>query len=192
MAITTQLFESQNIRLGAIDHEKDPQVESRWTQDPSYLRHLGQQIARPLSSAQVKKRYEAIEKAIEEEKNIFYFTIRSKEAENDNGRLLGFVRLFWIEWSHGIGVLQLAIGDPADRRQGYASEAMRLILRYAFSEINLYRLTAYAAEDNEAAIGLLRKFGFVEEVRRRKAIQRDGYTCDLLHFGLLSTEWKQQ
>jgi RimJ/RimL family protein N-acetyltransferase len=187
MTIATSLFEDQHICLGAIDHEKDPQVESRWTQDPAYTRALLHGLARPQSPARVKKKYEAIEKAVEEEKNTFYFAIRSKSDD----RLLGFVRLHWIEWSHGTGVLELAIGDPAERRQGYASEAMRLILRYAFDELNLYRLTAYVAEDNQPALGLLKKFGFREEVRRRKAIQHDGYICDLLHFGLLREEWKQ-
>jgi RimJ/RimL family protein N-acetyltransferase len=46
-------------------------------------------------------------------------------------------------------------------------------------------------EYNQAAIGLLRKFGFVEEVRRRKAILRDGQEFDLLAFGLLRSEWSE-
>lgn len=188
MSITTQLFKGKSIRLGAIDHQRDPQVESRWTHDPAYLRDLSQEIARPLSPEKIKKKYEALEKEIEESKNTFYFTIRSCEDD----RLLGFARIYWIEWSQGTGGLQIGIGDPRDRQKGYASEAMRLILRYAFAEVNLHRLSALVSEDNPAALHLFRKFGFVEEVRRRKAIQRNGAAHDLLLMGLLRQEWKPQ
>jgi RimJ/RimL family protein N-acetyltransferase len=185
MSIQTQLFEGKLIHLSAIDHEKDPEVESRWTHDPSFQRALGQDLVRPLSPAQVKKKYEKIEKELEESNRGFYFTIRSKEDE----RLLGFIRLFWIEWSHGSGSLQLAIGDPTDRSRGFGGEALGLTLRFAFEELNLYRLSAVIGDDNQAGTRFLKRFGFVEEVRRRQALQRDGHFCDLLHLGLLAEEW---
>lgn len=185
MSIETQLFQGKLIRLGAIDHEKDPEVESRWTHDLDYLRRLGQEVAYPLSPAQIKKKYEKLEKKLEESNNQFYFTIRS--AEDD--RLLGFVRLYWIEWSHGSGSIQLGIGEPQNRRRGYGSEAMNLILRYAFRELNLYRLSAWIGEDNPDGIRFFKRFGFVEEVRRRQALHRDGQFWDLLLLGLLAEEW---
>lgn len=185
MSISTQLYQGEHIHLGPIDHEKDPAIESAWTHDSAYLHSLGPQIARPLSPAQVKKRYEAIEKKADESKNLFYFTIRSQK---DN-RLLGFVRLFWIEWTNGTGGIQITIGNPQERNQPYAQEALQLVLRFAFQELNLYRLSAYGMEDDPAGIELLKNAGFVEEVRRRQAILRNSNTSDLLLFGLLHKEW---
>ena len=185
MTIETQLFEGKLIRLAPIDHEKDPEVESRWTHDLTLMRSLSQKAAMPLSVAQMKKRYEAIEKEVDESKKLFHFTIRSKADD----RLLGFVRIEWIEWTHGTGNLKMAIGDQADRSKGYGSEALRLILRFAFSELNLYRLTAIFGSDNLGALNFLQKFGFVEEVRRRKALMRDGQTWDVIHMRLLRDEW---
>jgi RimJ/RimL family protein N-acetyltransferase len=187
MGIETQLYEGNLIRLGPIDYEKDPEVESRWTHDISYLRTLGQDLARPLSPAQMKKKYERIEKQVDESKNTFYFTIRLKEDD----RLLGFVQLFWIEFNHGNGNMRMGIGDPQDRGKGYGSEALRLILHYSFDELNLYRLGALLGEDNPGGLRFFQKFGFVEEVRRRQALQRDGRSWDLLHLGLLADEWRQ-
>jgi RimJ/RimL family protein N-acetyltransferase len=186
MSIQTQLFKSERLRLGPIDHEKDPDIESRWTHDPVYQHGLGLDPAHPLSPAQMKKRYEAIEKSIEESHNTFHFMVRSKEDE----RLIGMARIEWIEWSHGAGGLKLAIGNANDRRQGYGSEIMRLMLRFAFEELNLYRLSAEVGEDNLAGMALLKKFGFVEEVRRRKALMRNGQPFDLIHFGLLQKEYQ--
>ncbi len=185
MSIDTQLFEGKLIRLAPIDHDKDPEVESRWTHDLSLLRALWRKPAMPLSVAQMKKKYEAIEKQVEESKNMFYFTIRGKE----DGRLLGFVLIEGIEWTHGTASMKLAIGDPAERGKGYGSEALQMMLRFAFSELNLYRMSATVGEDNPEALKFFLKFNFVEEVRRRKALQRDGQTWDSIHLGLLRDEW---
>jgi len=185
MSIDTQLFEGKLIRLAPIDHEKDPEVESRWTHDLSLSRALWRKPAMPLSVTQMKKKYEAIEKEVDETKRCFHFTIRGRE---DN-RLLGFVRIEGVEWTHSIGSLKLAIGDPVERGKGYGSEALQLMLRFAFSELNLYRVSVVVGEDNPAAVKFFTRFGFVEEVRRRKALVRDGQTWDSIHLGLLRDEW---
>ncbi len=185
MSIGTQLFEGILIRLAPIDHEKDPEVESRWTHDISFQRAMDRRLALPQSVAQVKKKYEAIEKEVDESKRLFHFTIRGKEDD----RLLGYARIEWVEWVHGAGNLRMAIGDQAERGKGYGSEALGLMLRFAFTELNLYRLSALVGEDNPGAIRFFARHGFLEEVRRRKAILRDGQVWDLLHLGLLRDEW---
>ena len=85
--------------------------------------------------------------------------------------------------------LKMAIGDPAERGKGYGSDALQLILRFAFRELNLYRLSAVVGEDNPAALRFFMQYGFVEEVRRRKALMRDGQTWDSIHLGMLRDEW---
>lgn len=191
MGIERQLFEGALIRLSAIDPEKDAEVEARWMRDIAYLRSFGAEVAMPLSAAQLRKRYEKIEKEMETERNLFYFTIRLKSTDPEqNERLLGFVKLQWVDWTHAGAWLVLAIGDPADRRKGYGSDAMRLMLHYAFAEINMHRITFAIPEYNLAAKALAEKFGFTEEVRRRKAVVRDGREYDLVYYGLLDREWE--
>lgn len=185
MSIGTQLYQGEHVRLGPIDYEKDPAVESKWTHNSKYWHSLGLELPRPLSAAKVKKRYEAIEKEIDKSKNAFYFTIRNLEG----GTLLGFARLFWIESSNATAWIHIGIGNPDERDQPYASEALQLMLRFAFRELNLYRLSALAAEDDPAGIELLQNAGFDIEVRRRKSIQRNGQICDQLLMGLLQKEW---
>jgi RimJ/RimL family protein N-acetyltransferase len=186
MSIDTQLFEGNLIRLAPINHEKDPDVESHWTHDLALMRSLSRQPALPLSVAQMKKKYEAIEKEVDESKRLFHFTIRSKEDD----RMLGFTRLEWIEWTHGTCNLKIAIGDPVERNKGFGSDALHLIMRFAFSELNLYRLSAVVGDDNQPGLRFFKRHGFVEEVRRRKSLLRDGQTWDLIHLGLLRDEWQ--
>lgn len=186
--IQTQLFEGQAVRFGPIDHEKDPAVESKWTHDSEFMRLYDLDAARPMSAAMVKKKYEKLEKEIEEEKNLFYFAVRAREDD----RLIGKAMLHRIEWANGNGWIELAIGAAEDRRKGFGTQVLRMLLRFAFAETNLFRVTARVPEYNQAAIGLLKKFGFVEEVRRRQAVDRDGRRWDLLVFGLLKDEWQNQ
>jgi RimJ/RimL family protein N-acetyltransferase len=185
MKISDPLFVAENICLAPIDHEKDAELESRWTHDAEYMRLLSLGPAMPQSAAQLKKRYVEIEKEQDEKKNLFYFTLRMRADD----RLIGFARLYWISWSNRGGFIELGIGDPGDRRHGYGTEALRLLLRYAFDELNLYRLTAVIPEYNPIALHLFFNAGFVEEVRRRKALERDGKRWDVIHLGILHEEW---
>jgi RimJ/RimL family protein N-acetyltransferase len=152
------------------------------------LRLVDTAPAYPNAVAQVKKKLEALEKRLEESKNMYYFHIRDRQDD----RLIGFATIRWIEWTHGTGWLHLGIGDPKDWRKGIGSEVLDLLLQYAFNELNLYRLTAIIPEYNPGARRLFEKAGFMEEVRRRQALNRDGQRWDLLLYGLLREEWEAQ
>ena len=184
--IQTQLFDAQDIRFGPIDHEAHPEIESKWTHDAEFMRLMEIKPVRPLSPFMVKKQYEAVEKQMEEDKNMFYFTIRSRADD----RLIGKAVVEWIEWTNGNGWLRLGLGAPEDRRKGYGTQAVGMLLRFAFAELNLFRVTVLVPEYNEGALRLFQKSGFVEEIRRRKALNRDGALWDLIALGLLRSEWE--
>ena len=188
MSISTPLFEGSLVRLSPIDHEKDPAIVSRWTHDAGFMRMMYTDPMRPLAPWQVKKELEKLEKSLEEERNLFHFRIRAR----DDDRLIGFAEINWITWTNSAGFIRLGIGAEADRRQGYGSEALGLVLYYAFHELNLYRLSATIPGYNFAAQNFFKGFGFREEVRRRQALERDCGHWDLLHFGLLAEEWKER
>ena len=192
MNILTPLFEGKLTCLAPIDHEHDPEIISGWTHTATYLRMLDTKPARPLSLDQVKKQYEAIEKEIDEDKNLVFFAIHTLSSEQAEERLIGFAKLFWIEWAHGNSFVQIGIGDPADWNKGFGSDALSMVIRFAFNELNLFRLTARIPAYNLAALALFRNAGFVEEVRRRDAFQRDGKRWDDIHLGLLANDWRIQ
>jgi RimJ/RimL family protein N-acetyltransferase len=186
--IATQLFESPDVRFGPIDYEKDPEIESKWTHSAEFIRLFELEPARPMSAAIVKKQYEKLEKKIDEDKNLFHFMIRAKADD----RLIGKAMIQRIEWANGNCMIRLGIGSAEDRRKGYGAQALKMLLRFTFAELNMFRVTANVAEYNEGAIALLKKFGFTEEVRRRQSLERDGRRWDLLVLGLLKDEWLKQ
>ncbi len=178
------LFRGQRTCLTPIDPEHDAELDSAWTHDADYMRSLDIHPPRPLTVAQIRKRYEIEEK---EGKN-FAFGIHLLDTE----RLIGFARLHSILWNHGTGAVNLAIGAPEDRGQGYASDALGLIVTYAFAELNLHRLSALVSAENEPAQRLFKRAGFVVEVESREAIFRQGRRTDALILGLLREEWENK
>lgn len=179
-----QLFEGEKIRFAAFDADKDPEVFAKWTNDPEYLRLVQYEPARPLSPFHIKKKFE--DEAKESHRDVYYFVIRTRKDD----RTIGFVSIHWIEWNHGNAHMNMGIGSPDDRGKGYGSEALEMTLRYAFQELNLFRLTVDTFEYNTGAQKFLENSGFQCEVRRREAIYRDGRYWDALTFGLLAEEWK--
>jgi RimJ/RimL family protein N-acetyltransferase len=181
------LYEGQLVRLAPLDHEKDPPIIARWTYDPLFRSVLAE-VARPLSVEAVRKQLEKIEKQMEETKNLFHYTLRLRE---DN-RLVGLARIFWIDFHNDTGEVNLGIGDIADRRHGYGSDALNLLLRFGFNDLNLHRISAWASADNLAFISMARKAGFEEEARRREAVFHGGRYWDVFIMGLLRTQWEKK
>jgi RimJ/RimL family protein N-acetyltransferase len=62
---------------------------------------------------------------------------------------------------------------------------------YVFNEINMHSLHISTPEYNKGLAKTLTGLGFVEEVRRREARYRFGKRWDVLHYGILASEWKK-
>lgn len=179
----SSLFEGRLIYLDAPDPDHDTATEVTWSEDPSYLTLVQKEPARPLTLAQARKKYRQNENSDDS----FLFAIRLKEID----RLLGFVEIKSIQWSHRIAWIEIRIGRAEDRKRGYGSEALSLVLRYAFNEINLDHLICHVYEYNFPARQFFEKAGFKVEVRQREALLRFGRRWDLLVYGLLKSEWGQ-
>ncbi len=62
---------------------------------------------------------------------------------------------------------------------GYAAEAARAVLAYAFGTLNLHRVVAYAHKDNARSVRLLEKLGFQQRALRPRE-DMDGRECRCL------------
>ncbi len=181
------LFESERLRMTAIDLEKDSQIIASWTYDLDIAQRLREQPARPMPTFEVKKVYEKWQKESEENKQ-FLFAIRRK-GEDD--AIIGVLRISSIAWVHGAAYLDLIMGDPQDWKD-CAHEALDLALHYAFDELSLFRVSTVVAEHNQDANDLYQQANFTLEVRQRQSIYWNKRSWDKLWFGLLRPEWKMQ
>jgi RimJ/RimL family protein N-acetyltransferase len=78
-----------------------------------------------------------------------------------------------------------------DWNKGFGTEAMKLILRYAFDLLNLNRISLTVFEYNARAILSYEKAGFRVEGQHRKWVNRDGKRWDLISMGILQSEWRE-
>lgn len=75
---------------------------------------------------------------------------------------LGMIDLFDFDFKNkraGIGIL---IKNSNDRGKGYGEEALKLLIDYGFTHLNLHQLYCNISEDNEASIKLFEKQGFLK------------------------------
>ncbi len=82
------------------------------------------------------------------------------KTDAKKSRSIGTIDLFNFEPFHlhaGIGIL---ISEEKDRNKGYASEALRLLIIYAFDILQLHQLYCNILENNDSSFKLFKKHGF--------------------------------
>lgn len=79
---------------------------------------------------------------------------------------------------------------PEHHGQGYGSDAAARMVRYAFEDRNLRRVSAQVGSFNDASVGLLESLGFQREGTRREAAWYRGEYHDALWYGLLREDWR--
>lgn len=75
---------------------------------------------------------------------------------------------------------------------GYATEAMETILNFSFVDLNLHRITAGVATQNEASIRLLERIGMTREGTHRKILPIRGEWWDNYHYAILEEDFFSQ
>lgn len=105
-------------------------------------------------------------------------------------RLVGDIQLSHIDWRHRTAEIGVGIARGADRGQGYATDAVRQLLRFAFEHLDLYRVRVSTFEYNTGAQRVLEKCGFVQEGHEREAMYCAGRRWDRLVYGILKHEFK--
>lgn len=74
--------------------------------------------------------------------------------------------------------------------QGLMSEALQLVLRYAFKHLKLHRLEANVQPRNLSSIALIRRAGFEREGYSRRYLKVCGKWRDHERWAILSEDWK--
>jgi len=179
----TNLLHGKLVRLAALDPEQDPAAVVRWFRNTEFGRLLDSDPGRPRT---VKQEKEDMEKRAERG-NAFPFAIRTLDGDH----LIGFVSLFTGAGPSGEGWVGIGIGERDYWSKGYGSDAMRLLLRFAFHELNLARVSLEAFAHNARAIRSYEKAGFQHEGIQRQWEGRDGERRDAVSMGILREDWEK-
>jgi len=126
--------------------------------------------------------------------------------EQSKHKLVNDAFTWMIEDKHGqpVGSIQTHTCSPRDgtfsygidiaaehRRQGYAGEAILIVLKYYFEELRYQKVTAWVLSDNVASIKLHEKLGFQKEGQHRRMFFSGGKYFDELWFCMTVEEFHQ-
>lgn len=177
-------WQGKKVRLRPMRLEDAEQNFARRLDSPSrQLLQLG--IELPTSVDLLK---EKLEKRVgcKEADGLIVFTIENLEGVN-----VGGISLHSCDEKNGVFSFGVVI-NRQDWGQGYAEDAVRILLKYGFWERRYQKCNSACLHVNEASIRLHQKLGFLEEGRQRRVIFCNGEYYDDILFGMLREEFDAQ
>jgi RimJ/RimL family protein N-acetyltransferase len=174
------IWSGQSVRLSLPDPETDSKLFARWRRDSEY--------ARLLDSSPVSQFPPNMDKEWLEKENFDSYIFLIRRLADDQS--IGFIELDGIDWRSGNGWVGIAIGERENWGKGYGTDAFRILIRFAFRELNLRRLSLTVFEYNPRAQRSYEKLGFQVEGRDREWLHRGGRRWDIIHMGLIRRDWE--
>jgi len=177
------LFSGGLVRLRAIEREDIPRF-LRWFNDPEFVLLLHQY--EPLSREAEEEWFERnIARAPPGEE--YLFAIETLEG----GVHIGNLGLHSVNWIDRRAVVGIGLGERDYWGKGYGTDALNILVRFAFDRLNLHKLFLYVNEQNPRAIRSYEKAGF-----RREGLYRDqtylyGHYENVFMMALLQSDWRE-
>ncbi len=176
-------WQTGRIRLRAVE-PGDWESHYLWNQDTEMVRTLDQ-LYFPQSKEATRHWAEKAAVAHPHD-DTFHFQI-----ETLSGDLVGSISTHSADRRHGTFEYGVAIREVY-QRQGYATEAILLVLHYYFEELRYQKVTINAYSFNEASIRLHERLGFQREGCLRRMIFTRGQYFDRLVYGLTAEEFAER
>lgn len=178
------IFQSERIYLTPITNYDLPQFAA-WLSDFGLQRLVNPGMSVPQDVEELLNPDSWFQSDLKSEK-CRMFAIRTLKDNIFIGEC-GIVNLNMFAHSAEIGI---NIAHPEYRGKGYGAEAMVLVMRYGFEQLNLNRVSLHVMSFNTRAIRLYEKLGFQVEAREREMFFHDGTYFDQLSMGILRNEWE--
>lgn len=123
-------------------------------------------------------------KKLRQEDKHYTFGIFDKQSK----KLVGDINLFQIRRGPQQRCLLGYSVDKESNGLGYATEAVKLIVAFAFEKLEFHRIEAGAMTENIGSIRVLEKAGFQREGIEREGVKINGKWEDHQIFSILSTD----
>ena len=173
------MIEGKLVRLRAVEPE-DAENAFRWMNDPEVTRNL---MARyPFSLEAEREWVKGAGKPLD-------FANARFAIETKDGVHIGHCGLHGGNAESRHAELGIMIGEKEYWGRGFGTETMLTLLRFAFEQMNLHKVSLGVFEFNERGLAMYTKLGFVEEGRLREDLFQDGRYWDLVRMSILRREY---
>jgi len=171
------MLQGKKVRLRAPERMDIPTFV-KWFNDPEVTEFL---LRSPPMGMEEEERW--FENLIQQEGKVFCI-------ETLEGKLVGNLGIIHIEWRDRKADIGIVIGEKEYWNKGFGTEAIALLLRYMFEELNLERIWLYCDATNTRAQRSYEKCGFKREgVFRHNRFKSETYTDDVV-MSILREEWQ--
>jgi RimJ/RimL family protein N-acetyltransferase len=174
------LMKGNTVGLAVMLTEDIP-IIARWNQDLEFTARIGT----PGEAHTIEMRQEAYQRNAKFRSDGAEFAV----VELSSDRLVGFGGLHDVTRAL-MGTIFVGIGEAAVRRQGFGTEATRLICEYGFFFRNLYSIRLEVHEYNSAARRMYERLGFKYVGRLRGANLLNNRRYDEIIMDLLRSEFE--
>lgn len=108
--------------------------------------------------------------------------LRLAICKNDTFDAIGLIDLFDFDPKNHRAGIGIVIQETKHRNQGFGSQALELLITYAFENLSLHQLFANIATANEASIKLFTTFGFqLVGVKKEWNFNKEIYTDEAMY-----------
>lgn len=142
----------------------------------------------PVSDVQVRDFWTAI--IVDPGPDLRYFAIEPLPGQPDAGGFAGACSLQHIDMRNRHAELGIWMARREGRGQGFGTEAVNLLLDYAFEVVRLDKVHLGVYDFNEAGLRTYERVGFRYEGRLRQMLYYDGRLWDEWPMGMLRSEWQ--
>ena len=164
-----QLIHGKRILLASLDPENLSAAYQKWMKDPDVLKYL----THPDGNYELENLKEFVASMNEDVSNQL-LGIFLKQG----GQHIGNVKIGNIHPKHHRADVGIIIGDKTLWGKGYATEAIQLVIQYAFHTLKLHKLIAGMFATNLGSYRAFLKAGFWKVGCYRKHYWIDGAYCD--------------
>lgn len=119
--------------------------------------------------------------------SIFVFLLIEKE----NGLPIGECGFHTWTASHNRAEVFYNMRNDQHKQKGYMTEALKTVLEFGFTQLNLHRIEALIDAANEPSLRLLLRYGFSKEGTMREDYSVNGKNEDSDCYSLLKWEWEK-
>ena len=174
------MYNGNKVKLRAYCKD-DIKLAQEYLNQPEIMKNLVPGIPYPLTLESEEKWYESLI----DSKDSYNFAIEDLK----NGLYLGGCFINNIDWKKSVVTVGIFIGNKDYLGKGYGTDAMKVLVKFIFDEMNINKVKLNVYLFNARAIRCYEKCGFKKEGVLRQEIFRDGKYYDEIVMGILKEEY---
>jgi ribosomal-protein-alanine N-acetyltransferase len=174
-------IETKRLFLRPFKYSDDDDMLKHWISDPK----IQSMLSEPIYSTKEEVKG-LLDKYISSYQNNDYY--RWAIVEKDSFVCIGQIAIFLVNDKNHWCEIEYCIGSQFHRK-GYATEAIKSIIKFGFENINFHKIQVCHKENNIPSNGVIQKCGFVYEGTLRDYFYMDGKYVNRCFYSMLKSEW---